>query len=125
MDNRFAVLYIDDEPINLELFEINFEHKYRIISCLSGHEGLEKLKQHPEINVVISDLKMPVMDGLEFVKQAKKEFPDKIYFLLTGYDISKEIIEALKDKTISKYLFKPFDLALIEKSVDEALSIKH
>ncbi|MGW8317311.1 MAG: response regulator, partial [Bacteroidales bacterium] len=58
------VLYVDDEQINLDLLRLTFLNEFNIITALSAHEGLEMLEQQPDIHVIISDLRMPVMDGL-------------------------------------------------------------
>ena len=84
MSSKITVLYIDDEPINLMLFEEIFSQNYEIITAGSGSEGLKILQSNPLIKVVISDMKMPVMNGIDFNSKAKTEFPDIVYFILTG-----------------------------------------
>ena len=64
------------------------------------------------------------MDGIEFIRTARKDFPDIAYFILTGFDISEEINKALKEKIIHKYFRKPFNLKEIEASIIEALNNK-
>ena len=114
-----TILYVDDEPFNLKFFEINFRKKYNVILAESGDDGLEKLKLHPEIKVVISDMKMPGMNGVEFIKKAKNNYPNISYYILTGFDINDEISEALKSKLINKYFRKPFDMVEIEEAIQE------
>jgi len=121
MKEKITILYVDDEPINLKIFEINFRKKFNVIVSSSGYIGLEKLKQHLEIKVVISDMKMPEMNGIEFIKKARKEFPGVFYFILTGYDINEEISHALDQKIINQYFRKPFNMKEIEKSIEEAI----
>jgi CheY-like chemotaxis protein len=121
MSIKTTVLYVDDESINLELFEILFEDKYNVITAESGAEGLVKLKRNDNVAVVISDMKMPVMNGLEFIRIARTEFPDIIYIILTGYDITKEIINALESSIIQKYLCKPFNIDSIRQTLNEAV----
>jgi response regulator RpfG family c-di-GMP phosphodiesterase len=118
MDDKKTILYVDDEQTNLLLFRINFQKRYNVITCLSGIEGLEQLSEHPEIDIVISDMKMPGMDGVEFAKKAKKEFPKVIFYILTGFDISPEIEEILNTKIIHKYYCKPFNVSEIEESIN-------
>jgi response regulator RpfG family c-di-GMP phosphodiesterase len=113
-----TILYIDDEPLNLMLFEDIFKNEFNVITGLSGFVGMEKLNQHPEISIVFSDMKMPGMNGIEFIVQAKKEHQDKTYFLITGYDITDEIANALENKIISKYFGKPFNIEEIRKTIN-------
>lgn len=120
MSIKTTVLYVDDESINLELFEIIFEDKYNVITAESGYEGLEILRKNHKIPIVISDMKMPEMNGLEFIRKARNEFPDITYIILTGYDITNEIVNALKNNVIQKYLCKPFDVDSIKETLHEA-----
>lgn len=121
MDKKPKILYIDDEEINLELFKYNFSDKFDVITEYSGLSGLECLKKFPDIKVVISDMKMPNMNGIEFIGKAKEIYNDKKYFILTGFDISEEIHSALKGKLILKYLRKPFNIKEIEKAITEVV----
>jgi two-component system response regulator (stage 0 sporulation protein F) len=120
MNEKTTLLYVDDEPINLTLFTINFKNKFRVITTESGIDGLAKLNLYPEIAVVISDMKMPGMSGIEFIEAAKKKFPDVTYFILTGFDITEEIAEAMKKGIINKYFRKPFNMKEVEESIIEA-----
>lgn len=121
MDKKNTILYVDDEPINLKLFEINFQKKFTVLTALSGNKGLDVIKNNISIDVVISDMKMPGMNGIEFIKKAKSDYPTIKYFILTGYDITEEIADALNEKLILKYFRKPFDMKEIEESIFEVL----
>lgn len=116
------ILYIDDEPINLKLFEINLKRKYEVVSSNGAYEGLEILKSHQDIMVVLSDMKMPGMNGLEFVKKAKKLYPEKKFIILTGFDITDEIQQALETGLIEKYLGKPYSFNEIDDTIQKTFS---
>ncbi len=118
---KTKILYVDDEPINLKLFEINFSKKYEVVVGNDGFEGLNVLSNNPGIMVVISDMKMPQMNGLEFIKKGKEMYPDKKFYILTGYEITHEIQEALNAGLIIKYFSKPFNYYDIDKSIEKAL----
>ncbi len=120
MSEKIKILYIDDEPMNIQIFKISFSKKYDIITGFSGDEGLKLLERNPEIDVVISDMKMPEMNGVEFLKKAKKIFPDKKYYILTGFDIVKEIQSAIDSKIIIKCFKKPININKIVSSINEA-----
>lgn len=121
MADKIKLLYIDDEPINTELFKINFQDNYRVITAESGREGLEELNKNDDTKFIISDMKMPGMNGLEFINKAREKYPDKKYFILSGYDISDEIEIALKEKVILKYFKKPFNMEQINMAIQECL----
>lgn len=114
-----TILYVDDEPINLTVFELNFKRKYKIVTAESGHEGLKKLDDNNEIIIVISDMRMPEMDGLEFINIAKTKYKHVGYFILTGFEITQEISLALSENLIHKYFKKPFDNNEIENAIEE------
>lgn len=117
-NSRDTVLFVDDEEINLFLFGKNFERDFKVMTASSGVEGLEKLKQSEEvIKVVISDMRMPKMNGLEFVAAAKRDFPEVEYFILTGYGSNAELEKALEKKLIDRLFSKPFDYETIKKAV--------
>jgi two-component system, response regulator, stage 0 sporulation protein F len=124
MNQSHTILYVDDEPLNLKLFEINFKKRFTVKTALSGEEGLDILCREPSIPVVISDMKMPGMNGIEFVRRAKKQFPEIVFFILTGYEITREIIQALEEKLIYKYFKKPFLMKEMETAIFEALELK-
>jgi response regulator RpfG family c-di-GMP phosphodiesterase len=125
ISKRVTLLYVDDESINTQLFALNFEKIFNVLTARSGISGLLVLKDNPEISVVISDMKMPGMDGLEFISLAKKDFPNVIFFILTGYEINDEIENALRNHLINRYFRKPFDIEEIESSISEALDKAH
>ncbi len=122
MKEKRTILYVDDEEINLLLFEINFKEKYNVIGTDSPIKALQILKSNHNISVVISDMRMPEMDGIQFIKKAKKKFPKICYFILTGYDITNEISEALDSKLIVFYFKKPFNMKKIDNTIEKVFS---
>ncbi len=120
-NNKPTMLYVDDEPINLVLFATSFNKSFNVITAESGNEGLELLKSNPSISIVISDMKMPEMSGIEFIKKAKNEFQNIAFFILTGFDLTNEISEALNSGLIYEYFKKPFDYKEIEISIKNAI----
>jgi response regulator RpfG family c-di-GMP phosphodiesterase len=116
-----TILYVDDEPINLKLFEINFSKKYTVITANSGDDGLSKLDANPDITVVVSDMKMPGMNGVEFIREARHKHKHVAYFILTGFDITPDISKALDEQLIQKYFRKPFDFKEIDASIQLAV----
>jgi CheY-like chemotaxis protein len=115
------VLYVDDEAINVMLFKANFKKTFMVITGMSGFEGLELLAQHPDVRVVISDMKMPGMNGIEFIKKAKSKYPHLIFYILTGFDITPEIEDALASGLIAEYYSKPFNVRELEGAILGAL----
>lgn len=118
-----TVLYVDDEKDNLFVFKANFNRKFEVITTLSPLDALEQLELHHEdIIVVISDMRMPVMNGVEFIKKAKAKYNNICYYILTGYGHNEEIEAALESRIIEDYFTKPFDAVEIEKAILDATS---
>ncbi len=114
---KVKVLYVDDEPINIMLFENLFRKKYKVISASSGEEGMQLLASHNDVRVVVSDMNMPGMTGLEFASGAKKVYSGIHFFILTGYEVTPEITNAIETGVILQYFRKPFNTKEIDQSI--------
>ncbi len=121
MNKDIKILYVDDEPINTKLFEISFKDKFPVISAENGLHGLDVLNANSDTKIVLSDMKMPVMNGIEFIEKAKEKYPDKKFFILTGFEITDEIQKAIETGLIVKYFRKPLNMKDIETSINEAI----
>ncbi len=119
MNKKIKIIYVDDEEVNVMLFEINFSVNFEVYSGCSGFQGLVLLDKHPDVKVIISDMKMPEMNGIEFIKIAKEKYPEKKFYILTGFEITEEIQNALKLGLIQKYFRKPFNMQEIENAINE------
>ena len=73
-NEKYKILYVDDEEINLKIFENNFSRDFTVYKADLAKKGLDILKNE-EIAVIISDQRMPEMTGLEFFKETKKKWP--------------------------------------------------
>lgn len=122
MNTTITILCVDDEPINLMIFERNFKKRFSVFTAESGFDGLKLLQAHPETNIVITDMKMPGMDGLEFVERAKSEFPNIIFFILTGFEITDDIRDALNAQKINRYFRKPYSVKEIDEAITQLLN---
>lgn len=117
MSNKFKVLYVDDEEINLLIFKINLSKKYYVIIAENGPSALSYLETNPDVSVVISDMKMPSMNGIEFIKKARSKYPSISYYILTGFEITSEIHDALNTGLIKKCFRKPFNLNEVDSVI--------
>ncbi len=111
-------MFVDDEELNLLLFEKRFENDFNIIVASSGKEALETLEKHAgNVKVVISDMRMPYMDGLQFIRLAREKFANIHYFILTGFNYNVELETALKEGRIDRLFSKPYDYETIIAAV--------
>jgi two-component system NtrC family sensor kinase len=115
------ILYVDDEVINLELLQLTYMNDFQVITAESAEEGLRLLALHPEIHVIISDLKMPVMNGLDFIKVVKQKHPEKVCMLLTAYMESEVMLEGFNKELIFRYIMKPWNKDEFKETILEAL----
>ncbi|MEZ5071677.1 MAG: response regulator [Bacteroidales bacterium] len=120
-NEKKIILYVDDEAINVELFKINFKKHFDVLTAYSGHEGLDVLQNQSQVAAIVSDMKMPRMHGVEFIREVKSRLPQVPCFILTGYDITPEISDALLNDLIVKYFQKPMDVPLVLESIIQVL----
>lgn len=114
------ILYIDDEKINLLVFKKIFEKKYSVTTAISGEDGLSILGSNPDIEHIVTDLRMPRMSGLEFIEEAQKLYPNKKYFILSGYSLTEEIQEAIDSGKVIQYFMKPANFEEIDTALQAA-----
>ncbi len=120
------VLYVDDEKHNLTSFKATFRREFTIHVAESASLGLEIMKEN-NIQVVLSDQRMPNMTGVEFLSKLKNEYPDTIRILITGYSDIEAIIGAINQGQVYRYIAKPWDaqdLLLVIKQAYEIYSLR-
>lgn len=109
MEKQLSVLYVDDEPTNLIFFKIMLQNQLKVVTAQSGKEALQILENGQHVDLIISDMLMPGMNGIEFLTLAEK-FDNRIpRIMLSGYDKSPEIEAAINSGLIFEYLNKPLD----------------
>ncbi|MFQ5468725.1 MAG: HD domain-containing phosphohydrolase [Gammaproteobacteria bacterium] len=120
---KFKILFVDDESNILSaLRRLLRPLRQELLFASSGAEGLELLAQH-DVDLVISDMRMPEMDGAEFLSQVTNRWPDTIRILLTGYADISSIISAINEGNIYKYISKPWDDNDITLTIKRALEL--
>lgn len=118
------VLLVDDEVPFVETMTKRLTRRdLDIIPAHDGDEALAQLKAHPNIEVVVLDVKMPGMDGIETLTEIKKHYPLKEVVMLTGHATVESAIEGMK-KGAFDYLMKPCDIDLLVGKVTEAAARK-
>lgn len=108
MSKKYSILVVDDEPDNLLLLERVLRREYNVFSANSGQEALEFLESM-DVDMIISDQRMPQMTGAELLGAAYLRNPDQVRILLTAYSDVKDIIAAVNAGHIYQYLAKPWD----------------
>lgn len=109
MDTNMAILVVDDEEnVRQLLYKILSRENYRVYTASGGHEGLTFIQDN-QVDIVISDIKMPRMSGLEFLNEVKKIDPQIGFVLITAFATMETAIEALRSGA-QDYIAKPFDI---------------
>jgi len=106
-DVRAHVLCVDDEPNVLEGLRLHLERLYRLSTAKSGAEALAVLDREGPYAVVISDMRMPEMNGAAFLGQVRERFPDTVRLLLTGHADINAAVAAVNEGQIFRFLTKP------------------
>jgi adenylate cyclase len=117
---NYKILIVDDEAANLRMLERLFRNHYKVVSAVSGSEALELLKQH-DVALIISDQRMPVMTGIEFLKRAAEMRPQTVRIILTGYTDVNALVEAINSGVVYKYVSKPWINVDLQQTVKRAL----
>lgn len=115
----FSILYVDDERHNLTSFKATFRREFNFLLAQSGSEGLELLNQH-QVQLIISDQRMPGMTGVKFLENTLGEFPDAIRMILTGYSDVEAIIDAINTGKVFRYITKPWDETELRVTINNA-----
>lgn len=120
-----SLLFVDDEANILSALRRLFRPLgYRIFTAGSGAEGLEVFEQNP-VDLVISDMRMPEMNGAQFLEKVRARWPDAVRILLTGYADVTSTIAAINKGEIYRYIAKPWDDNDIVLTVKHALERKN
>ena len=118
-----TVLFVDDDSVVLLSIVRGLQDQpYNILSAIGCKEALEILQQK-EVHVIVTDMCMPEMSGLELLRTIRKEYPDIIGMVLTGYMQDTELQTAVEDGEVFKLIPKPWKLTgnfetLIQRAVD-------
>ena len=119
-DSRDTLLIVDDEASALEIASIVLgQDGYRILTAQTAVQAFEMLAQH-RVGVVVCDQRMPAMDGVEFLSRIKGLYPGTARIMLSAYDESATVIDAVNRGAIFSYLVKPCPPSVLRESVREA-----
>jgi len=120
INQKYNVLYVDDEEINLRIFKSGFRRSYNVFTALSGQEAIELMRKE-NIHLIVTDQKMPEMSGTELLEQTVDEFPNLMRIILTGFADIEAIIKAINKCGVYKYVTKPYDKGEMKLTMDKAL----
>ncbi|MFM2066028.1 MAG: hypothetical protein RLZZ584_937 [Pseudomonadota bacterium] len=120
---RTLLLVDDEDNIVAALKRLLRREGYLIVTASSAAEGLQRLTEH-EVDVIVSDQRMPGMTGVEFLHRAKELYPGTVRMVLSGYTELQSIIDAVNEGAIYKFLTKPWDDQRLRAHIAEAFRQK-
>lgn len=120
VQEQLKLLVVDDELDNLELLHRTFRRHYRVYRASSGQEALECLEKYGEMAIIISDQRMPKMNGTEFLSLTTEKYPDTIRIVLTGYTDVEDLVDAINSGKVFQYITKPWKPNELRQVIDEA-----
>jgi CheY-like chemotaxis protein len=121
MSHPSRILVVDDEPLNLQVFEYNFGDEFDLLYASSAEEALATLQTNP-VAVIIADHRMPGMFGLDLLALVARQFPTVVRVLLTAHTDVPLLLEAVNRGVLFRYVAKPWDADGMRQDMQMALS---
>lgn len=115
------ILFVDDEPAVLEGYQRLLRKEFSITTAVGGAQGLVAIAEQGPFAVVISDMRMPEMDGVQFLAKVRASSPDSVRMALTGHADIETAINAVNEGSIFRFLTKPCPKETLAKAVTTAI----
>ena len=123
---QYTVVMVDDEQNILQSLKRCFRREqYAVVCAGSGAEGLKLVSATPNIAVIVSDQRMPEMNGSEFLTRSREIAPDAIRMLLTGYSDMETTVAAMNEGGASHYIGKPWEDSTLLQTVRDGVRHYH
>ena len=116
----YNILYVDDEESNLRIFRMAFKRHYNVYTTTDIEEAVRILDDN-NIHLIMTDQKMPEMNGTELLERILPAHPDIIRIILTGFSDIEAIVQAVNKCGIYKYITKPYESGEMKMTLDKAL----
>ena len=123
MEKQFInILYVDDEVHNLNAFKASFRRIFNVFTAESAKEAMGILETQ-QMHIIVSDQRMPVMSGVEFLQSIIPIYPDPTRILLTGYADISAVIDAINKGQVYLYITKPWQEDELRQNLERAFEI--
>ncbi len=124
MGEDVKILCVDDEPNVLKsLIRLFMDEDYEVLTAESGEDGLKELEDNQDVQVVISDYRMPGMNGVDFLKQVCEKYPDTVRIVLSGYADTAAVVDAINEGQIYKFIPKPWNDDELKVTIAKAAEV--
>jgi response regulator RpfG family c-di-GMP phosphodiesterase len=125
MSDRPTVLLVDDEQDILDALSLQLRRDHKVLTAHDGDEALRVLAGSGPVSAVISDLRMPGMDGVELLRRVQLEYPDTIRVMHTAQSDLNAAISAINDGGVYRFLAKPVPTDELRTTVQDAVALHH
>lgn len=115
------ILFVDDDVQLLDGLQRSLRRQFNVDTAIGGAEGLAKISTQGPFALVVADMQMPGMSGLEFLRRVQVEAPDAIRLMLTGNADQKTAVDAVNDGRVFRFLTKPCPAATLGPMLEEGL----
>lgn len=120
---KAGVLIVDDEKTVRDSLAKYLSNDYMTYTAANGHEAINKVSENSDIEVILSDMKMPEMDGIELIEKIRDNNKDPVVIFITGFSTIESAVNAMR-KGAYDYLTKPIDLNKLEITIKNAIENK-
>jgi len=117
----YKLLLVDDDENILAGYKRHLRKNFDVYTANSGNTGLQMLSDHGPFHVVVSDLRMPDMNGFDFLSQANENNPLTICIMLTGFAELKASLKAFNEGYIFRFLTKPCKISILEQTINQGI----
>lgn len=121
MISPHKILFIDDDPSVLAAFQRNLHRQFALDTAEGGAEGLALLRSNPGYALLVVDMRMPGMDGIEFLEHARKLAPDAVRMMLTGNADQQTAVDAVNRGEVFRFLNKPCPPEVLMPALEHGL----
>lgn len=121
---KYSILYVDDEEVNLRIFQRAFKRHYNVFTATSGHEAI-KILENKAIDLIMTDQRMPGMTGVELLIKIVPSYPNIARMIMTGFSDEDEIIRVDKEVGLDRFLVKPWNQEDLKEEFDKALELRN
>ena len=121
MEKKYNILYVDDEQQNLLAFRAVFRRFFNVYTVNGGEEAISFLEQQ-DIDLVVSDQRMPAMTGLELCEHVMAKYPALARIIVTGYSETEPLDRAVEEGKIRSFVLKPWDTQNLKVVMEQAIN---
>ena len=124
MGNEVKILFVDDEPNVLRALQrLLVDEEYTLLQAESGEKGLQILAEEEPVQLVVSDYRMPHMNGVDFLKKVYARWPETVRIVLSGYADTAAVVAAVNEGHIYKFIPKPWNDDELKVTIAKAVEV--